>query len=166
MENNNSTKVEVRRLKIDEDTLDDLIDNLYYGGDSAERFFDALERQFAKDEKNSNEEDEGKPKYKSTYRSASKPTPKPEPKPKPADSDIDDPVNHPAHYKSATGVECIDLIIDRLGLDIAIGFCLGNTFKYLYRCGAKGAPMQDVKKAHWYLSKFIELKQIYDSEKR
>lgn len=160
MENNNSTKVEVRSLEIDKDTFDDIIDHLYYGGDSAERFFDALESQFAKDKKDGEEVEQ--PKVKPTP----KPAQKPEPKPKPADSDIDDPVNHPAHYKSATGVECIDLIIDRLGLDIAIGFCLGNTFKYLYRCGAKGAPMRDVKKAHWYLSKFIELKQIYDSEER
>ena len=38
-------------------------------------------------------------------------------------------VSNPGHYKSSLGVECIDLIEDRLGDSIAFGFCVANAFK-------------------------------------
>ena len=61
-----------------------------------------------------------------------------------------DPVNHPGHY-SAGGIEAID-VIEAWGL----GFCLGNTVKYIARAGRKGDALEDLKKAAWYLSREIE----------
>jgi hypothetical protein len=35
-------------------------------------------------------------------------------------------------------------------------FLTGNVFKYLWRCGAKGKKLEDMKKARWYLDRAIE----------
>lgn len=66
-------------------------------------------------------------------------------------------VNHPLHY--ATGkYECIDVMVEAIGLEDTKGFCLCNAFKYIYRCTKKHADTtEDVKKAIWYLNKFLEL---------
>lgn len=66
-------------------------------------------------------------------------------------------VNHPAHYKT-NKFECIDVMVDAIGLEDTKGFCLCNAFKYIYRCTKKhGSPVEDVKKAVWYLNKYLEL---------
>ena len=65
-------------------------------------------------------------------------------------------VSNPGHYKSALGVECIDLIEDRLGDSIAFGFCVANAFKYLFRCKHKHETcVEDVRKAKWYLNRAV-----------
>lgn len=65
---------------------------------------------------------------------------------------------NPAHYKSELGVQCIDLIKDRLGISTLFGFCLGNAFKYLYRCKSKNKDCrEDILKAKWYLDKLAEI---------
>lgn len=65
-------------------------------------------------------------------------------------------VSNPGHYKSALGVECIDLIEDRLGDSIAFGFCVANAFKYLFRCKHKHETcVEDVRKAKWYLDRAV-----------
>lgn len=67
-------------------------------------------------------------------------------------------VDHPAYYK-AGGVEAID-VIEAWGL----GFCLGNTVKYIARCGRKSEnAVEDLKKAAWYLNREIERKEKEDS---
>jgi hypothetical protein len=58
-------------------------------------------------------------------------------------------VNHPSHYQSG-GLEAID-VIEAFGL----GFCLGNTAKYILRAGRKGDAVEDLKKARWYLDREI-----------
>lgn len=63
---------------------------------------------------------------------------------------MSDPVNHPQHYKSAAGVEVID-VIEAFGL----GFHEGNVVKYLLRWRQKGG-VEDLRKARWYLDRFIE----------
>ena len=72
---------------------------------------------------------------------------------------VADAVNHPGHY--ATGkFECIDVMIEAIGLEDTKGFCLCNAFKYIYRCTKKHADTTvDVKKAVWYLNKFLELEE-------
>ena len=60
------------------------------------------------------------------------------------------PVNHPDYYQ-AGGIEAID-VIEAWGL----GFCLGNTVKYIARAGKKGNRLTDLKKAAWYLNREIE----------
>jgi len=63
-----------------------------------------------------------------------------------------DPVNHPAHYKTAGGLESIDVIEA-----FDFGFHLGNAFKYMARAGKKSAdPIEDLMKARWYLTREIE----------
>ena len=70
-----------------------------------------------------------------------------------------DSVNHPAHYESGK-YECIDVMTEALGVDETSYFCLGNAFKYIYRCMHKHEdPKEDVQKAVWYLNKFLELQR-------
>ncbi len=65
-------------------------------------------------------------------------------------------VDHPAHY--AGKYECIDALLETMGRDDVRAFCLCNAFKYLWRCKKKhDTPTEDVKKAAWYLEKYIEL---------
>lgn len=69
----------------------------------------------------------------------------------------EDSINHPSHYETGA-FECIDVMQESLGLEDTKGFCLCNAFKYLYRCRKKHeTPVEDVKKAIWYLNKFLEL---------
>ena len=73
-----------------------------------------------------------------------------------------DNVNHPKHYESGK-FECIDVMQEAIGLEDTKGFCLCNAFKYIYRCTKKHAsPVEDVKKAIWYLEKFLELEGELD----
>ena len=66
-----------------------------------------------------------------------------------------DPVNKPAHYRQG-GIECIDAIKASMTDEAFIGYCKGNTQKYLWRLGLKDSALQDAKKAQWYLNKLIE----------
>lgn len=66
----------------------------------------------------------------------------------------DDPVEHPAHYTSG-GVECIDAIKASMTPEEFKGFLKGNTLKYLWRYPLKGKPLEDLKKAQWYLDRLI-----------
>lgn len=65
-----------------------------------------------------------------------------------------DPVNHPKHYTShPSGVECIQIIRE-------MSFNLGNVVKYIWRDGLKDeVPLQDLKKAAWYLNDEIERRE-------
>ena len=59
---------------------------------------------------------------------------------------VDDPVTHPAHYTShPSGVEC--LTITRW-----MGFNLGNAVKYIWRADMKGAAIEDLRKAAFYIA--------------
>lgn len=58
-------------------------------------------------------------------------------------------VDHPEHYQSQS-IEVID-IIDNFSLD----FYKGNVVKYVLRSGKKDKEIQDLKKAHWYLTRLI-----------
>ena len=60
-----------------------------------------------------------------------------------------DPVNSPAHYTSGP-IEVIDIIEG-----FSLGFHLGNVVKYVLRSPHKGAELQDLKKAEWYLKREI-----------
>jgi hypothetical protein len=61
-----------------------------------------------------------------------------------------DMVNNPPHYKSG-GLESID-VIEAFGL----GFSLGNAVKYILRHDKKGKPLEDLKKARWYIERAIK----------
>ena len=67
----------------------------------------------------------------------------------------DDNVNHPKHYETGK-FECIDVMIETQGIEAVKNFCICNAFKYIYRHKNKNG-CEDVKKAIWYLNKFVEL---------
>ena len=64
-------------------------------------------------------------------------------------------VNHPAHYNQGK-YECIDVMAETFGKEATQNFCLLNVFKYVWRTGEKNGA-EDVKKARWYLDKYLEL---------
>lgn len=66
-----------------------------------------------------------------------------------------DMVNHPPHYQSEKGIECIDAIEAAMTVDEFRGYLRGNCLKYLWRAEKKGRD-EDIKKAAWYLNKLIE----------
>lgn len=75
-----------------------------------------------------------------------------------------DPVTKPAHYNSGN-IETIDYIVDVLGEYDAIHYCHGNVLKYLgSRLWNKGNPVQDARKAAWYLEKMITLMESTKGE--
>ena len=47
-------------------------------------------------------------------------------------------------------------MIQTQGVEVVKGFCIVNAFKYLWRWKNKNG-VEDVKKAKWYLDKFLEL---------
>lgn len=73
---------------------------------------------------------------------------------------MSDNVNHPEHY--AGEKECIDVMLETQGEEAVKGFCVCNAIKYLYRHRQKGG-VEDVKKAVWYLNKYIELCESKES---
>ena len=67
-----------------------------------------------------------------------------------------DSVNHPSHYNSHPAkcecgrrIECLD--ISRF-----MGFNLGNALKYIWRCDYKNSPIEDLRKAVFYLQDEIK----------
>lgn len=76
-----------------------------------------------------------------------------------ADIERHEAVNHPSYYKTG-GIEAID-VIEAWNLD----FCLGNTVKYIARCGKKSDKVvEDLKKAAWYLNREIERRKENGAE--
>ena len=73
-----------------------------------------------------------------------------------------DTVEHPSHYTSG-GIECIDamkaMLVGYEQAKIATRFywhfLSGQVLKYLWRWPLKERPLQDLKKARWYLDRLI-----------
>ena len=65
-----------------------------------------------------------------------------------------DMVNSPPHYNQ-TGIECIHAISAATGNGFKY-YLQGNIMKYLWRFDYKDKPLEDLKKAQWYLDKLIE----------
>lgn len=72
-----------------------------------------------------------------------------------------DPVNHPEHYET-NGIECIDAMVASQGKDAVKEFCVCNAFKYIWRNKHKKSSVEDIKKAVWYLEKFLQLSDDKD----
>jgi len=67
-----------------------------------------------------------------------------------------DNVNHPPHYNNSPAkcecgrrIECIDITRHH-------SFNVGNAIKYLWRCDHKGASIEDLRKAIWYIQDEIK----------
>ena len=67
---------------------------------------------------------------------------------------MSDSVNHPIHYGGADNPYEAIKVIEAWDL----GFCLGNTIKYIARAGKKSTStsLEDLQKAAWYLNREIE----------
>lgn len=64
---------------------------------------------------------------------------------------------NPSHYGHGKGVECIDVMMQQFGSDAVADFCKLNAFKYLFRMDHKSNALEDVKKAQWYLDKYLDI---------
>jgi len=66
---------------------------------------------------------------------------------------MSDNIDHPKHYTShPSGVECITVAEH-------MNFNLGCVFKYIWRADEKGAHIEDLKKALWYLQREIQKRE-------
>ena len=61
-------------------------------------------------------------------------------------------VDHPTHYGGKDNPYEAIKVIEAWDL----GFCLGNTIKYIARCGKKDNEIQELEKALWYLKREIK----------
>jgi Zn finger protein HypA/HybF involved in hydrogenase expression len=61
----------------------------------------------------------------------------------------EDVINHPSHYTRGK-IEVIDFIENQ-----QLPYHLGNVIKYIARAGYKGDKLEDLKKARWYLDRYI-----------
>jgi len=60
-----------------------------------------------------------------------------------------DNVNRPKHYTAhPSGVECIEITEH-------MGFNLGNAIKYIWRAFLKDDPVENLRKAVWYINREI-----------
>ena len=62
-----------------------------------------------------------------------------------------DMINNPPHYEC----ENVTITIEPIQLCEQCGFLLGNALKYLFRYQHKGKPLEDLKKAEFYLKRYL-----------
>jgi len=66
---------------------------------------------------------------------------------------MEDVVNNPSHYTQGN-IEVIDFLIDQ-----NFDYIAGNIVKYICRYRYKGNPVQDLRKAKYYLDRLIEIEE-------
>ena len=74
-----------------------------------------------------------------------------------------DVVNHPPHYMVG-GIETIDYMKAKSTPEEFRGHLRLTAIKYLSRTGHKDNPVQDLKKAQWYLNRLV--KEIEGEDKK
>jgi len=67
----------------------------------------------------------------------------------PVEVEKTDNVNHPKHYNTIEGIECLAVAEN-------FNFNLGNAIKYIWRSSFKGKQLEDLKKAAFYVNREIE----------
>ena len=71
---------------------------------------------------------------------------------------MEDVVNYPKHYTShPSGVEAIQITEH-------MNFCIGCAMKYLWRTDDKGDPIENLKKAAWYVNREIARRVSLDEK--
>lgn len=63
-----------------------------------------------------------------------------------------DVVNSPEHYRQG-GIECIEAIEASMTREEFKGYLRGSVLKYLWRYQHKGKPVEDLRKASWFLDR-------------
>lgn len=68
----------------------------------------------------------------------------------------EDRVNSPSHYTNGSQ-EAIDIIEETIEAapSVKAGFLQGQVLKYLLRVWLKDNPLEDLRKAQWYLTRLI-----------
>jgi Protein of unknwon function (DUF3310) len=66
-----------------------------------------------------------------------------------ASTTLPEAITHPPHYCYGA-YECLDVI-----LDLQLPFLAAQCFKYLWRYRHKGKPLEDLRKARFYLDRLI-----------
>jgi hypothetical protein len=73
-------------------------------------------------------------------------------------------ISHPERYGGDTTYECIKVLEAWLPREQYKGFLRGNALKYLCRVGKKDEVVQELKKARFYLDKYIEFEETNGKE--
>ena len=68
-------------------------------------------------------------------------------------------ISHPERYGGDTTYECIKVLEAWMPTEQYKGFLRGNALKYLCRVGKKDETVQELKKARFYLDKYIEFEE-------
>ena len=71
-------------------------------------------------------------------------------------------VNHPPHYNTGATCDC-GKPIECIVVTERMNFNLGNAMKYLWRSDHKGAPVEDLRKALWYVNREIERRSLLEN---
>lgn len=74
---------------------------------------------------------------------------------------MSDAVEQPPHYNNGS-IECISAIEASMSTDEWKGYLKGNCLKYLWRYQYKSKPLEDLKKAQWYLTRLINAQEEAD----
>lgn len=74
-----------------------------------------------------------------------------------------DNVNNPAHYASG-GIECIEAIKTSMTHEAFLGYLKGNIQKYIWRYEKKINPVEDLKKARWYMNRLVDEVEVSHRE--
>jgi len=72
------------------------------------------------------------------------------------DSMVEDLINHPPHYQSDNGIECIEAIQAQLTEEEFRGYLKGNMIKYTWRMDDKDTPESNIGKILWYANRLKE----------
>ena len=70
-------------------------------------------------------------------------------------ADVSCPVERPDHYNTGA-IEAIEAIRASMDADQYFGYLKGNVMKYLWRYDYKEKPVEDLRKADWYLNRLID----------
>ena len=73
-----------------------------------------------------------------------------------------DMITNPPHYQC----ENVTITVEPIQLCEQCGFLLGNALKYLFRYPHKGKPLEDLKKAEFYLKRWLDNQNNFDVELR
>ena len=65
------------------------------------------------------------------------------------------PVENPDHYNTGA-IEAIEAIKASMPSEQFFGYLKGNVMKYLWRYDYKEKPIEDLRKADWYLNRLID----------
>ena len=65
------------------------------------------------------------------------------------------PVERPDHYNTGA-IEAIEAISASMDSEQYFGYLKGNVMKYLWRYDYKEKPVEDLRKADWYLNRLID----------